>query len=162
MAKKKAQEGGGGKPGSPRIRNRRAWHDFHITEKVECGIELTGTEVKSIRNGQVKLDEAHARIKDGEVFLIGAEISLYPQAVEAMQHHPNRARKLLLHKRQIAQLASHVKQKGHTVVPLELYFHRGWAKISLGLAEGKQQFDKRDSIKKRDQQRDIDRDLSQR
>jgi len=159
MAKRKQQNGGGGKPGAPRIRNRRAWRDYNILEKVECGIELTGTEVKSIRNGQIKLDEAHARVKKGEVFLVGAEISLYPQAVDAMQHSPTRPRKLLLHKRQIAQLEKHVQQKGRTIVPLELYFKRGWAKISLGLAEGKQQVDKRDTIKKRDQQRDIEREM---
>ena len=144
------------------IKNRRAWHDFHILEKVECGIELTGTEVKSIRAGQIKLDEAHARVKGDEVFLVGANIAPYPQAAPGMQHNPTRERKLLLRRRQIKQLADHVRQKGKTIVPLSLYFKRGWAKLSLGLAVGKQQYDKREALKKREQTREIARDLHRR
>ncbi|MHC4984811.1 MAG: SsrA-binding protein SmpB [Planctomycetota bacterium] len=154
MAKKKEQPR---RTGSVRIKNRRAWHDFHIEVKVECGMELLGTEVKSLRAGQVKIDEAHARVKDGEAFLVGANFALYPQAAAEMQHSPTRARKLLLHRRQIAQLEDHVQQKGHTIVPLEIYFKRGWAKCVLGLAVGKQRYDKRDAIKKRDQNREISR-----
>ncbi len=153
------------KPGdahSVYIKNRKAWHDYNIIEKVECGISLVGTEVKSIRAGQIRLDEAHARVRDGEVFLVGANISAYPQAAPGMQHNPTRERKLLVRKRQIKQLAEHVRQKGKTIVPLSLYFKRGWAKLSLGLAVGKQQHDKRESLKKRQQTREIDRDLSRR
>ena len=160
MAKKKTEQPR--RTHTVRIKNRRAWHDFHIEAKVECGIELLGTEVKSLRAGQVKIDEAHARVDDGEVFLVGANFAVYAQAAAAMQHAPTRNRKLLLHRRQIRQLEDHVKQKGHTVVPLEIYFTRGWAKCMLGLGVGKQQFDKRDAIKKRDQEREISRAMNKR
>jgi len=159
MAKKKSQPVG---PRSVRIRNRRAWHDFHILEQVECGVSLLGTEIKSIRAGQVKLDEAHARVRDGEVFLVGANIAAWPQAAAGMQHGPTRQRKLLVKRRQIRQLEAHVRQKGKTLIPLELYFKRGWAKIKLGLAVGKQQYDKRQAIKKRQHERDMARETRRR
>ena len=159
MAKKQPRQLG---PQGVRIRNRRAWRDFHIEEKVECGIALTGTEVKSLRGGQMRIDEAHARVKGTELFLIGANIAPYPQAASGMQHEPTRARKLLIHRRQIAKLEAHVRQKGHTLVPLDVYFKRGWAKCVIGLASGKQQHDKRDTIKKRDQQREMDRAMTKR
>ncbi len=158
MAKKKNHL----KTHSPRIVNRRARHDFHILEVVECGMELLGTEVKSLRAGQAKIDEAYARIRDDEVFLVGATISPYPQAAEGMQHEPTRDRKLLLRRRQIDQLATYVRQKGKTVVPLTIYFKRGWAKCELGIAEGKRLYDKRQAIRKRDQQREINREMSRR
>ena len=123
---------------------------------------MLGTEVKSIRAGQIKLDEAHARVKDDQVFLVGANIAAYPQAAPGMQHNPTRERRLLLHRRQIKQLLDHVRQKGRTIVPLSLYFKRGWAKLSLGLAVGKQQYDKREALKKRQQDREISRDLHSR
>ena len=131
------------KPAGPRIVNRKARHDYEILEVVECGIELEGTEVKSIRNGQARIDEAYARVRRGEVFLVGANISAYKHAAAAMQHEPTRDRKLLLHRRQIELLESHVKQKGKTVVPLTIYFKRGWVKCELGVAMGKRQYDKR-------------------
>ncbi len=163
MAKKKKQSDAPPKStNTVRIRNRRAWHDYHIEEKVECGIELLGTEVKSIRDGKVKLDEAHGRVKNGEVYLVGADIAMYPQAAPGMQHNPTRPRRLLLHKRQIRQLEAHVQQKGRTLVPLELYFKRGWAKVSLGLVVGKQVHDKRETIKRRDAERDIAREMNRR
>ena len=158
MAKKKNHL----KTHSPRIVNRRARHDFHILEVVECGMELLGTEVKSLRAGQAKIDEAYARIHDDKVFLVGATISPYPQAAEGMQHEPTRDRKLLLRRRQIDQLATHVRQKGKTVVLLTIYFKRGWAKCELGIAEGKRLYDKRQAIRKRDQQREINREMSRR
>lgn len=145
-----------------RISNRKARHDYHVLEVVECGMELFGTEVKSIRAGQVKLDEAYARLRDGELFLVGATISPYPQAAEAMQHAPARDRKLLVRRRQIAQLEVHVKQKGKTLVPLAIYFKRGWAKCELAVAVGKSHYDKRDGIRKRDQQREVARELARR
>lgn len=147
------------KPKTPRITNRRARHDYHINEVVECGIELTGTEVKSLRAGQAKIDEAHARVQDGELYLVGATIAQYQQAAAGMQHDPTRDRKLLVHRRQIAQLESHVRQKGKTLIPLAMYFKRGWAKVELGVAVGKRQYDKRQAIRKREQQRDMDREL---
>ena len=145
-----------------RIGNRRARHDFFIAEVVECGMALKGTEVKSLRAGQAKIDEAYARVTDGEVFLVGANIATYPQAAGPLQHETTRDRKLLLHRRQIAQLEAHVRQKGKTLVPLAIYFKNGRAKCELGIAEGKRQYDKRDSLRKRDQQREIAREMSKR
>jgi len=151
MAKKDAKSAG------PRIVNKRARHEFHVTETVECGIALLGTEVKALREGNAQIADAHVRVIDGEAFLIGATIGAYSQAAPGLQHDPTRDRKLLLHRRQIAQIEMHVRQKGKTVVPLAVYFHRGWAKCELGIVEGKRQYDKRQAIKKRDQQREIQR-----
>ncbi|HUU22062.1 MAG TPA: SsrA-binding protein SmpB [Phycisphaerae bacterium] len=158
MAKKQQPS----KPRSPRIQNKKARHDYHILEVVECGISLLGTEVKSLRNGTATIDDAHARIRDGEVHLVGVNIAPYPQAVAGMQHDPMRDRKLLLRRRQIEQLEIHVRQKGRTVVPLAIYFKRGWAKCELGLVAGKRQYDKRDAIRQRDQKREIARELRRR
>jgi SsrA-binding protein len=144
------------------IANRKARHKFHILEKVECGLALTGTEVKSIRSGQATLDEGYARVRGGEVFLVGVNIATYPSAAGILQHEPLRERKLLLRRRQIAQLETHVKQKGRTLVPLAIYFKRGWAKCELGVVIGKRQYDKRESIKKRDQQREMAREMGRR
>ena len=150
------------KKNSPRIANRKAWHDYEITEVVEAGIALVGTEVKSLRAGQARIDEAHARIRGVEVYLIGSNIAAYPQAAPGMQHEPARDRKLLLHKRQIAQLVMHVRQRGNTIVPLAAYFKGGWAKVELGLAIGKKAFDKRQDLKKREHQRDMQREMRKR
>ena len=158
MAQKTAQSGGGG----PRIANRKARHEFHILEVLECGLELLGTEVKSLRAGQAKIDDAFGRVRDGELFLVGATISPYPNAAEGMQHEPTRDRKLLVHARQIRELQVHATQKGQTIIPLAIYFKRGRAKCEIGLATGKRQYDKRQAIKKRDQQREIARELGQR
>ena len=163
MAKKKKQSGEAEqKPRGVRISNRKVFHDYHIDEKVECGIELVGTEVKSLRAGQAKIDEAYARIENGQVFLVGANIALYPQAAEGMQHNPKRKRKLLLHRRQIHQLQQRIQQKGKTLVPLAMYFHRGWAKVEIGVAEGKRRYDKRESLRKKDHQRDMQRAIRRR
>lgn len=145
-----------------RILNRKARHDYHILETVECGMELLGTEVKSIRAGQAKIDEGYARLRSGEVWLSNVEIAHYPQAGPAMQHDPRRDRRLLLHKRQIEKLQAHVNQKGNTIVPLAIYFKAGWAKIEIGLAIGKKMYDKRQAIKDRDQKRDMARATGQR
>jgi len=161
MAKKNAQPDH--KSTGPRISNRKAFHDYHIEEKVECGLMLTGTEVKSLRAGQGKIDEAYARIDDGELYLIGANIALYPQAAEAMQHAPTRKRKLLLHRRQIRELEIHVRQKGKTLIPLAVFFSKaGWAKCEIAVAVGKRAYDKRDAIRKRDQNRDMAREMGRR
>lgn len=148
--------------GGVRIVNRKARHEFHIVEVVECGVELAGTEVKSLRRGQAKIDDGFARIRGGEVFLIGTNIAPYPSASPAFQHDPGRDRRLLLHRRQIAQLQMHVVQKGRTLVPLAVYFKNGWAKCELAMAVGKRRYDKRESIRKRDQQREIARELRRR
>ena len=158
MAKKTKQPGGPG----VRITNRKARHDFHILEVLECGIELTGTEVKSIRAGQVGLAEAYARLDKGELYLVGARIDPYSQAAAGMQHDPTRDRRLLVRRRQIAALETHVRQKGKTLVPLAMYFKRGWAKCQIGLAVGKRQYDKREALRKRDQQREMERAVSRR
>ncbi len=147
---------------SPRIVNRKARHDYDILEVVECGIELTGTEVKSLREGRMKISEAYGRIRDGQVYLVGANISPYSNAAGSMQHEPDRDRRLLLHRRQIKKIESHVRQKGKTLIPTAVYFKRGWAKCELGLATGKRQYDKRRAIKEREQKRRVDRELAKR
>lgn len=157
MAKKKAS-----KPHGVRIVNKRARRDFHIEEVVECGMALVGTEVKSLRLGNARIDEAHARVDDGEVFLVGSTIGAYPQAAPGMQHEPTRNRKLLLRRRQIDALEAHVRQKGKAVIPLAIYFRSGWAKCELGIAVGKRAHDKRQDIKLRDHQRDIAREMARR
>jgi len=161
-ARRMAKKGDSGSPGSPRIVSRRAWHDYHVLQKLECGIELTGTEVKSLRAGGGKIDEAHARVRDNELYLVGATIAAYAQAAPGMQHDPSRDRRLLVRRRQIPLLLSHVQQKGRTLVPLALYFKRGWAKIELGLVEGKKLHDKRQAMRERQAQRDIAREMGRR
>ncbi|MFW6132543.1 MAG: SsrA-binding protein SmpB [Planctomycetota bacterium] len=143
----------------PRIENRRARHDYHIEAVIECGIELTGTEVKSLRAGKASIDDAHGRVRDGQLWLVGADIAQYPQAAGALQHEPTRPRKLLARRRQIAELGEHASQKGRTLVPLRVYFKRGWAKVELGLAVGKRAYDKREKLKRRQQQRDVEREM---
>ncbi len=159
---KKSPRTGPAKPGGPRVRNRRAHFDYHILEKVECGMELLGTEVKSLRAGNASLAGAYGRIRDGQVYLCGANIAIYPQAVGVLQHDPLRERKLLLHARQIRKLEAHVTQKGHTLVPLALYFSKGWAKCDLAAAAGKRHYDKRQAIQQRQQARDAQRELRRR
>ena len=148
---------------SPRIANRRATHDYHISDKLEVGIELRGTEVKSIRNGQVSLAEGFARVEPGteELILYNVEISQYPHAGEH-QHEPKRARKLLAHKRQILELMDKTSAKGATIIPLAMYFLRGRVKLEIGVGTGKQHQDKRQDIKKRDADREIRRAMSKR
>jgi len=143
----------------PQIVNRKARFDYEILETVEAGIELQGTEVKSIRAGKVSLRDSFARITRGEIFLYGADISLYENAGYA-RHDPTRPRKLLLHAREIARLAGKTSEKGLTLVPVKIYFKRGWAKVQLALARGKQKYDKREAIRKRETKRDIARTLA--
>ncbi len=136
--------------------NRRARHDYHIEETIEAGLALVGSEVKSLRAGKGQLKDSYARIKDGEVWLVQAHISEYTPAAR-FGHDPTRPRKLLLHKREIVRLASKVKEKGLTLVPLRIYFKRGRAKVELGLARGKKLYDKRATIRAREAQREIER-----
>lgn len=147
---------------SPKIQNKKARFAFEIIEQIEAGISLTGSEVKSLRAGQASLDESYARIRAGEAHLIGCNISPYPMAGYA-QHHPTRERKLLLHRREIRRWEAQVVQAGLTIVPLAIRFsERGLVKIDLALARGKKLHDKRDSIKRRDQKREMDRAMKRR
>lgn len=139
--------------------NRQAFHEYFVEDRIEAGIALTGTEIKSLRAGQLNLREAYARIDGGEAWLIGLYISPYKHAGDYFQHAPDRPRKLLLHKREITYLAAQLGQKGLTLVPLRLYLKRGRAKLELGVAKGKKLFDKRQSMAERDARRDVERTL---
>jgi SsrA-binding protein len=141
--------------------NRRARHDYHLLERFEAGLALTGTEVKSLRDGRVTLAQSYADLRDGEVWLIGAHIDEYAQGNIA-NHQPDRDRKLLLHRREIESLIGKVQEKGLTLVPTRLYFKNGRAKLELAVARGKEQRDKRRDIAKRDAERDIERALRRR
>ena len=140
------------------VDNRKARHDFHILERVEAGVALTGTEVKSLREAGGNLREAYAQLHDGEVFLVGAHIAPYRQG-NLQNHEPMRDRKLLLHRREIEQLGRKVAERGMTLVPLQLYFADGRVKLELGLARGKEGVDKRHAIAERDAKRQMDRAL---
>lgn len=147
---------------TPVIRNKKARHDYEILDEIEAGIVLTGSEVKSLRNGKASLDEAFAVIRNGEAFLRGCNISPYPMAGYA-QHAPTRERKLLLHRRQIRKWESKVVQRGLTLVPLAIYFsERGIVKVRVALARGKTHGDKRAALKKREHQREIERAMKRR
>jgi SsrA-binding protein len=141
---------------APAIDNRRARHEFHILESMEAGIALTGTEIKSIRQGGISLNEAYARVRDGELWLMGMHVPPYKQG-SFSNVEPNRPRKLLLHKEQITRLGGRAAEKGLTIVPLRLYFTRGKAKVEIGLAKGKKLWDKRQSTAERDVRREISR-----
>ncbi len=141
--------------------NRKAWHDYFVEEKIECGIALFGTEVKSIRQGKVNLKESWVRVHNGEVWAEGMHISPYEQGNQ-FNRDPMRMKKLLLHKSEIRKLDAVVMKKGYTLIPLELYFKDGRVKMSLGICRGKQLHDKRDSIAKRDSDREIQRALRNR
>lgn len=138
--------------------NRKAYHDYFIDETVEAGISLTGSEIKSVRAGKASVREAYVRPQDRELWLWNAHIAPY-EAASFFQHEPTRPRRLLLHRDQINYLISKVKEKGYTLVPVKLYFKdRGnYLKVEVGLARGKKQYDKRESIAKRDAEREIDR-----
>ena len=136
--------------------NRKAFHDYHILEKFEAGLVLTGTEVKSVRAGRISLREAYARIEHGEGWLLGAHIAPYEQG-NIYNHEPVHPRKLLLHRDQILHLAGKVKEGGVTIVPLRVYDRNGHVKVELGLARGKKQWDKRQAIASREAKREIDR-----
>jgi SsrA-binding protein len=136
--------------------NRQAYHDYFVDETYEAGIALTGTEIKSVREGKVNLRGAFARVKNGEVWLEGSHIAVYAQGTY-MNHDPLRNRKLLLHRREINHLIGKVQTKGLTLIPLKLYLKGDHAKVELGLCRGKKLYDKREAIAKRDAQREIER-----
>jgi SsrA-binding protein len=142
--------------------NRKARHRFEILDTLECGLALVGSEVKSLRDGKVSLDEAYARVRGDEVWLLGADIPQYTQAT-FWNHEPKRPRKLLLHRREIQKFAGQAHDKGLTLVPLRLYFNaRGKAKLLLGLSRGRKLHDKREALKKADSHREIARALRRR
>lgn len=137
--------------------NRKARHDYHIVDTYEAGIVLAGTEVKSLRMGKANLKDSYGRIKNGEVFVHQMHIGAYPFAYYD-NHHPLRKRKLLLHNHEIKKLYGKVNEKGYSLIPLKLYFKAGKAKLSLALARGKQSHDKRETIRRRDQKRELERE----
>jgi len=137
--------------------NRKARHEYNIEDKYEAGIVLAGTEVKSLRMGKANLKDSYARIKNGEVFIYQMHIGAYPFAYFD-NHDPLRPRKLLLHDYEIKKLYGKVNEKGYSLIPLRLYFKAGKAKLSLALARGKQSHDKRETIRRRDQKRELDRE----
>ena len=138
--------------------NRKAFHDFTIFEKYTAGIVLTGTEIKSVRRNAVNLKDSFAKIEDGEVFLYGAHISPYEQG-NRYNHKPDRIRKLLLNKKEILKIHTKVKKDGYSIIPLEMFFMEGLAKLEIGLAKGKKLYDKREAITKKTQERDIARQI---
>ncbi len=142
----------------PVARNKRARHDYEIIETWEAGLMLSGTEVKSLRDGRAQITDAYAVVKDGELWLLNAHIAPYAQG-NIWNHDPLRTRKLLLHRKEILKLIGQVERKGLTLVALELYFRRGRAKVRIGLARGKKLHDKRADLKERDDKRDMQRAL---
>ncbi|MDE3053636.1 MAG: SsrA-binding protein SmpB [Gemmatimonadota bacterium] len=140
----------------PIARNKRARHDYHILETWEAGLVLTGTEVKSLREGKAQLADAYGIVKDGEVYLLNLHISPYKQG-SYNNHEPTRTRKLLLHRRQIRRLIGAVERQGLTLVPLDLYFKHGVAKVTLALGKGKKLHDKRETARERDAEREMAR-----
>jgi SsrA-binding protein len=138
--------------------NRKAYHDYSIEETVEAGISLTGTEVKSVREGRVNLKDSYVIIKNGEAFLLNCHISPYSHG-NIMNHDPLRTRKLLLHKREIQKLLGKATQKGYSLIPLKIYLKGPRIKVEIGLAKGKKLFEKRESIKAREARREIERAL---
>lgn len=142
--------------------NRKAWHDYFIEEKYEAGLSLQGWEVKSLRAGRAQLKEGYVVIDRGEAFLVGAHISPLSSASTHVQANPTRRRKLLLHAEEIKKLIGAVERKGYTLVPLQLHWKRGHAKLEVGLARGKQAHDKREDLKKRETDREVRRALKAR
>ena len=140
------------------VENRRARHEYHLSDRVEAGVVLQGTEVKSLRGGKATLQQAYAEVRDGEVWLLGLHVPEYAEGNRA-NHEPDRPRKLLLHRKEIERLASGVAEKGFTVVPTKLYFKGGRVKVELALAKGKELRDKRRDIADRDAKRQIEREL---
>lgn len=154
------------KPGEPSeestiARNKKAYHEYEILEKFEAGIELVGSEVKALRNRDVSIAEAFARPREGDLYILGMNIKTYAMA-SIMNHDPLRPRRLLLHRREINRIIGKIAERGHTVVPLAIFWKHGIAKIVIAIARGKRQYDKRESIKKRDAERDMRREVRRR
>ena len=143
---------------APLAQNKKARHDYQILETIEAGLVLTGTEIKSVRERRINLKDGFAQIHNGEAWLMNVHISEYTQG-NRFNHDPLRARKLLLHKKEIQKLTGQTSEKGITIVPLKVYLKHGFAKVLLGIAKGKHDYDKRETIKKRDQERESRRTL---
>lgn len=141
--------------------NKKARHDYFIEEVFEAGIELTGTEIKSLRAGRVQLKDSFARIESGQIMLHNVHISPYDQG-NRFNHEPERTRRLLMHKNEILKLIGLTREKGYSLVPLSIYLKGGWAKVELGLAKGKKNYDKRETLKKKDAAREVERALRER
>lgn len=158
MAKKSKKKKGEKTDPNQRLiaENRKARHKYVVLDSLECGIVLVGSEVKSLRNGRLSLDESYGRVRDGEVWLVGCDIAEYTQA-SRMNHDPRRPRKLLLHRREVQKFAAKAHEKGYTLVPLKMYFKNGRAKLLLGLCKGKKLYDKREAMKTADTKRDLAR-----
>ena len=161
MAKKAKKKKAAVDNNSTLATNRRARHDYTILDTLECGMVLVGTEIKSMREGKISLADAFATIDDGEVYIRNLHIPEYSQG-SWTNHSPKRTRKLLLHRREIDKLMGQVRDGNKTLIPLKVYLKHGRAKCELGLAKGKQDYDKREAIKRRDQDRDITRELGRR
>ena len=146
----------------PIVDNRRARHDYQLFDRIEAGIQLRGTEVKSLRAGRIEVKRAYADFRNGELWLVGVHIAPYEQAPADSAHDPDRDRKLLLHRREIESLAGKVRERGFTLVPTRLYFKNGRVKVELALARGKETIDKRRDLAKRDADRQIERALKSR
>ena len=152
MAGKKQEKGD---PNSQTVcRNRRARFEYDILDEVNCGIVLTGSEVKSIRNGKISIEEAFARVRNGELWLVGADIAVYPQAT-VMNHEPKRIRKLLIRKQELQKVVESAAQKGLTLVPLAVFFSRGFVKVSVAIAKGRKLHDKREALKRKEDTREM-------
>ena len=147
---------------SPRIENRRAWHEYHIESKLECGIVLQGSEVKSLRDGKAQFNDSFARVERGELIMYQCHIDPYAKSAIVYNHEPTRPRRLLAHRREIHKLEKETTQKGTTLIPLAIYFKDGRAKVEIGVAKGKQHHDKRDAIRKKEMDRDLRRAMSHR
>ncbi len=141
--------------------NRKAFHEYHIFDRFNAGMVLTGTEIKSIRKGAINLKDSFVKVDDAEVFLYNCHISPYEQG-NRFNHEEKRTRKLLLNKKEIEKLIGKIKKDGYAIVPLELYLENGWAKIEIALAKGKKLYDKREDLAKKAQSRDIDRAVKSR
>ena len=138
--------------------NKKAYHEYFILDKLEAGIELTGSEVKSLREGKASLKEGYVIIRDKEAFMMGVHISPYSHT-GCSGHEPNRERRLLLTKREILKLGQKIAEKGMTIIPLKLYFKKSWAKVEIGVAKGKKHYDKKAALKEKDIKRDTDREM---
>jgi len=142
-------------------RNRKAAHEYELSDRLECGIVLVGTEVKSLRDGHCSLDGAYAKVEDGELWLVGCEIPEYPMG-NRLNHAPKRDRKLLAHRRELAKFAGKASERGYTLVPTSVYFKNGRAKVEIAVARGKQLYDKRQALKTADAKREMARATSRR
>lgn len=141
-------------------RNRKAYHNYIVDDHIECGMELLGTEVKSMKDNKFSFSDAYARIRDDELWLIGLHITPYEQG-NIYNHEPERERKLLVHRQELKRLRRQVEEKGYTLVPLDFHLRRGLVKVDLGICKGKRMYDKRQAIKARDQRREAEREIRQ-